>query len=170
MPPSPLLRAITLLTLLPGATWAITASDEQPACFKNANSYMTAKFGNGYKDDDHLTVKQHKYGSQLFTEVTDATAGTNNSRTLLQRDGKRGLCLVLVIFPSLSPKVTTTDKAGRPLAITATDQAPGTQPQQEVTYTRGMNGIFKPTRCRHIKVEEGKRTATVVPCPALLSN
>lgn len=147
------------------ASFAPGANAAQPACYPDIASYMLSVYGPSFKDDENLLVKQQRYGSVNFTLAADRTPGTNIVRTLLRKSHKDGYCIVLTTQPAADLKVARTDKAGIPLVFLTSDQAPGTQPGNEITYTLGKGNIYKQTSCRQVIYKGAKIIRRRIPCP-----
>lgn len=154
---------VPLLLLLSLGAAPGLAHGADMACFKNVHSYMLKRFGADYKLDENLIVEQRKYGSQIFTDVTDVTAGTNRETTLLRPFPRRGSCVVLKSFPLIGIDVAKTDKAGRPIEIVGQDQG---MTSNEIRYTLTRSGTYEATRClRHMYNESGGAPLVAeVPC------
>jgi hypothetical protein len=147
------------------ASFAPWANAAQPVCYPDIPSYMLAVYGPSFKDDDNLLVKEKRYGSVTFTMATDRTTGTNIVRTLLRQSDRDGHCIVLTTIPAIELKVARTDKTGVPLAFLTSDQAPGAQPGNEITYTLGKGNIYTPTSCKQVMYKGAKIIKRRVPCP-----
>lgn len=139
----------------------------QPQCFPDIPTYMVATFGPAYEEDDNLLVKEQQYGSQTFTMVADMTPGTNIVRTLFRQTEKDGFCVVLTTLPAAQLKVVKNDKAGVPLAFITADQAPGTEPGNEIIYSLGKSKTYIPTSCKKVTYKGTKAVKKSVACPVM---
>jgi hypothetical protein len=154
-------------------TWAVAvlahgkALASQPPCYPDIPSYMAATFGPAYQEDENLIIKERQYGKQTFTMVADMTPGTNIVRTLFRHNDKDGYCMVLKTLPMAQLKVTKTDKAGVPLEFLTSDQAPGTEPGNEIIYTLAKSKVYTPTSCKKVSYKGAKPVKKDVPCSAI---
>lgn len=159
-----LARAFSCLIFVSVSQLALAA---HPKCFPDIPSYMVATFGPAYQEDENLLIKERQYGTQTFTMVADMTSGTNVVRTLFRQTEKDGFCIVLTTLPSVQLKVVKTDKAGVPLAFLAVDQAPGTEPGNEITYSLGKSKTYVPTSCKKVTYKGTKAIKKSVACPVM---
>ncbi len=104
----------------------------------NGGSYMVAKYGSAYRDDENLVIKEERYGKQVYYAASDTTSETNSPVTLLMRKHGKGLCEVLATPPIANLKALGYDKQGRPVAFLAKDQ--GTTSRESYLRMGSLDG------------------------------
>lgn len=98
-----------------------SAYGAEAECYPTVDAYMTASYGENYKDDENISAHKDIYGGNIFYIVADKTSGTNYSRSLLRENASGKFCLILSTPPIAQLIPRAPDEFGVPQKFVATD-------------------------------------------------
>lgn len=115
---------------------------------------MIRNFWDGYKDDENIRTaplaSATSTSSRRYIWVRDTTPQTNHTSHLLSIDDTGRACVILYVPLSSSVSLETDAKGLLPPRAKSLDTPPPNFPATEITYTRGRDGVYWPTTCRHV--------------------
>lgn len=130
---------------------------------------MTASYGENYKDDENISVREDKYGGNKFYTVADKTSGTNYSRSLLRESAPGKFCLVLSTPPVAQLTPRARDEFGVPRRFVATDQAPPRIAEHEWIYVFNWDkSRYDAKICKEISWINKTKKTTNISCSKLI--
>jgi hypothetical protein len=158
--------------IITGAFFAFinqAAYSAETQCFPTIEAYMNKSYGESYKDDENISVREEKYGKNIFYFVVDKTSGTNYGRSLLREKTAGEFCLVLSTQPVAQLVPGMPDELGVPQKFVATDQAPPGMPEHEITYILNKGDFrYDAKNCKEISWINKKRKTKTISCRKLL--
>lgn len=139
-------------------------------CFPSIDAYMSMSYGENYRDDENISIREEKYGKGKLFFVTDKTSGTNYARYLLRKMKPGQFCLVLSTPPVAQLVAGTRDETGFPKKFFATDQAPPGLPAHEITYVLDQQSFrYDAKICNEVLYANKKRNVKSVSCDEFLA-
>ncbi|KEC86048.1 MULTISPECIES: hypothetical protein [Acinetobacter] len=110
-------------------------------CFKNIDAYLMQRFGESFKEDENILVKNTKNSNLIF--IKDKTANNSPEHFIIER--KNGLYCEILDAP-MSFTINFNEKNAKLPNIIITKSLGN--PKKILEYKLGANGYYKLVKCK----------------------